>query len=470
MKKGLFTKMALAYTVIIAGSFIVLASVLSIWFEGYYFDQRKNQLNNEAKIIEPSIEEYLNRELTSDSMSDLLSYISNYIYADIWIADSNGYLYAVSDIKHENLIGKQVLTEDLVILRKGKTVEKRGTFNSIFSLPVHTYEMPIIIDGYGFSGTIIMNTSLDEIQEPLKKVYFIIWISALFAILSSTFVIYYFSQKIIIKPLGKINEASYKLAQGDVSKRVYIKSNDEIGELAKSFNSMADSLEKVEKNRKDFISNVSHELRSPITSINGFIGGILDGVIPKEKEVYYLNVTHNEIQRLSRLINDLLDLSAIESGKLTLNITKFNMVSLIKETAVKFERRLINKNVKMKVLIKDDNIFVEADKDRIIQVITNLLDNAVKCVSLNGNIIIKADIKGDKVYISIYNDSKNISEETMKHIFDRFYKGDKSRTNKESTGLGLSIARSILISHNNEIWIKNEEKGVEFTFSLNRAK
>jgi signal transduction histidine kinase len=290
----------------------------------------------------------------------------------------------------------------------------------------------------------------------------------LLAIAASCFVIYFISQKIIIKPLKQITNAAQKISKGQVDKRAEVHSGDEMGELADAFNSMADSLEQVEKNRRDFISNVSHEIRSPITSIKGFVGGILDGVVPKEKENYYLSLTYEETQRLTRLVNDLLDLSAIEAGQFRLRIEELDINEIIRIAVIKFETKIKSRRLDVDVCLQDDSLFVAGDKDRIIQVVTNLLDNSIKYVNDGGNIRVSTRTKGQKAFISVYNDGPGLKEEDLKHIWDRFYKGDKSRTSKTSTGLGLSIVRSILTQLGEDIWVENKENGVEFTFTLKK--
>ena len=289
----------------------------------------------------------------------------------------------------------------------------------------------------------------------------------MFAIIISSIIIYYVSQKIIISPLAKLNYVAGKISKGEVEKRVIISSKDEIGELAQSFNSMADSIEQVEKNRRVFISNVSHEIRSPITSIKGFIGGILDGVIPEEKERYYLSIAYEEIQRLTRLVNDLLDLSAIEAGQFRLRIDEVDVNEVIRLSVIKFETKILKKKLKADVCLQGDKLIVAGDRDRLTQVITNLMDNAIKYAPLSGNISIKTSIKGSKAYVSIFNDGPLISEKDLKHIWDRFYKADKARSSKTSTGLGLSIVSSIITQLGEDIWVENKEsKGVVFTFTL----
>ncbi|AKN33038.1 histidine kinase [Clostridium carboxidivorans P7] len=468
MKKGLVSKLAATFIVIISVSFIMTAAFLSYWFEGYYFEQRKTQLMSDSQLIATAAVQYIDEKITADKFNDALVYVGKYLSANIWLTDNYGIVYAVSDNEHKNILGKQVLTNDLEQLRENHVVESRGKYGKLITAPVHTIEIPIFHNEM-FKGVIIMHSSLSEISGALKRVYEIIWISAIFAIMVSCIVIYYISRKIIINPLAQINYVADKISKGEVDRRVKINSKDEIGVLAKSFNSMADSLEKVEKNRREFISNVSHEIRSPITSIKGFIGGILDGVIPKEKENYYLSMTYEEIQRLTRLVNDLLDLSSIEAGQFKLRIEEIDINEIIRLCVIKFETKIKEKKLTVDVLMQDDKLLVVGDRDRITQVVTNLTDNAIKYVNEGGNVKISTKAKGEKVIVSIFNDGPGISEEGLKHIWDRFYKEDKSRTSKVSTGLGLPIVRCILTQLGEDIWAENQQpQGVTFTFTLKR--
>lgn len=469
MKKGLFSKMLITYAIIISFGFVIMASLLSIWFQNYYFDQRKEQLNSQTNLIGNYAVEYLRGEVSEADINAVLRHVGKYINADIFLSDRFGKIYSVSNQKHIKFVGEQILKEDLNDLKEGRVVEKKGAYLNIFNVPMYTYEIPLFTNNT-FIGTIMMNTSIEGLKEPLKKVYEIIWMVAIGAIILSCIVIYYFSQKIIITPLSKINNVAKKIAKGEVDKRVTIDSDDEVGELAESFNYMADYMEKTDKNRREFISNVSHEIRSPITSIKGFIGGILDGIIPKEKEKYYLSITYKEIQRLTRLVNDLLDLSAMESGKMKFNITKVNINEIIRLAVIKFETKITEKKINVDVCFEEESTFVLADYDRITQVVTNLLDNAIKYAKESGNIKVNTKIKRNKVHISIYNDGPCIKEQDIKNIWDRFYKEDKARTSKVSTGLGLPIVRNILTHLGEDIWVENKkETGVCFTFTLKKA-
>jgi len=470
VKRGLFFKMLATYTIIISISLIFIASFLSYWFQNYYFEQRKEQFLDSSSVIQQLAEKYMAGDSTVEEVDNMITIIAEYIKSDIWLVNSYGYVYVVSNDEHKEFMGKQVFVEELGELRLGHTFEITGPYAGIFDKTVRVYGTPIKTESGRFLGSIVLYNSIEELSQSLKRVYEIIWISAIIAIIFSCIVIYYFSQKIIIKPLAEINSVARKISNGDVDKRVYINSNDEIGELAQSFNFMADSVEKNEKNRREFISNVSHEIRSPITSIKGFIGGILDGVIPQEKEKYYLSIAYEEIQRLTRLVNDLLDMSAIEAGEFSLKIMEVDINEIIRLTVIKNETKIKGKKASVDVCFDEDNSFVAGDKDRLVQVITNLLDNAIKYVNEGAKIEISSKTKGKKAFISVFNHGPKIAEEDLSHIWDRFYKADKARTAKDSTGLGLSIVRNIITQLQEDIWVENKENGVCFTFTLRKVK
>jgi len=470
VKKGLFFKMLATYTIIISMSLIIIASFLSYWFQNYFFQERKDQFLDKSYIIQGLAMKYMAGDATSEDVNNMITVIAEYIKSDIWLVDNFGYVYAVSNKEHKEFLGKKVFATELEQLRNGHTFEIKGPYAGIFDKTVRVYGTPIKTDAGIFKGSIILYNSIEEMSASLKRVYEIIWISAIFAIIFSCIVIYYFSQKIIIKPLAEINYVARRISNGDVDKRVYLKSNDEIGELAQSFNFMADSVEKNEKNRREFISNVSHEIRSPITSIKGFIGGILDGVIPIEKEKYYLSIAYEEIQRLTRLVNDLLDMSAIEAGEFSLRIMEVDINEIIRLTVIKNETKIKEKRASVDVCFDEDNLFVAGDKDRLVQVITNLLDNAIKYVDAGGKIKISSEIKGRKAFITVFNNGPQIKKEDLLHIWDRFYKADKARTAKDSTGLGLSIVRNIITQLQEDIWVENKDNGVYFTFTLTKVR
>lgn len=468
-RRGLVYKLIITFSGILSLTLITLALVLSLWFKNYFFEQKRQELDRQSEVISDCVISYLNGKESDkkNKLKDKIKLVSNSMDVDILITDNIGYIYEVSSDKlsTQKYTNIGISEKYMDKLKSGESIEY-GRKQSIRASS-HTYLKPIFQDDY-FRGIIVMTTPEESIKSGLNHVYEIIWFSAIVAVIVAAIIIYYFARRIIINPLNEINIAARRLSKGDVGKRVKITSNDEIGELADSFNVMAESLEKSDKNRRDFISNVSHELRSPITSIKGFIAGILDGIIPKDKENYYLNIVYDEIKRLSRLVSDLLDISAMEEGKFKLNKIEFDINTLIKQCLASFDGKIRNKGLNVEVIFGNEHDFVYGDRDRLIQVLTNIIDNSIKYSDNNGNIKIETNNKANKVYVSIFNDGPLLKEEEISRIWERFFKSDKARTNKESTGLGLAIVRLILTQHGEDIWVRNEKDGVMFTFTISK--
>lgn len=467
-KQGLLHKLMNINAIIMACVLTFLACLLSIWIKINFITEKELQFNQIGQYISNMIITYSDIEDTEEGriskLENILNISGTAINADIYIIDSNMKMYISADnIKHiydaEDI---KILNSTAEVLKSGKPIKYiKDNYTCIY---------PVMKDSE-FKGCVIMESPLYLVKRQLKKIYIIIWISAGLFMIISTIVLSFFTNKILINPLHEISKTARRFANGEVDRRVNISSHDEIGELAKSFNIMAESLEKVENNRREFISNVSHELRSPITSIKGFISGIIDGVIPKDKEGYYLERIYNEAQRLTRLINDLLDLSAIESGKLKFKMKKIDINEIIRICIINNEQRLNDKNINLEVNFQSEKCFANADEDKMMQVVTNLLDNSIKYCGDCGSIKISNYVKGNKIFTQIYNDGPQIEEEEINKIWDRFYKSDKSRTNKVSTGLGLPIVRMILMQQGEEVWAENDKnKGVKFIFTLTKFK
>ncbi|MEG1044241.1 MAG: HAMP domain-containing sensor histidine kinase, partial [Oscillospiraceae bacterium] len=251
--------------------------------------------------------------------------------------------------------------------------------------------------------------------------------------------------------------------------RVHVEGYDEIDRLAMAFNNMASSLATLESTRRSFIANVSHELKTPMTTISGFIDGILDGTIPPEKHNHYLHIVSDEVKRLSRLVRSMLNIARIEAGEMSINPSGFDVNDLICRTVFIFEQAIETKNLEIKGL-DVDKIMVEGDNDLIHQVVYNLIENAVKFVNQDGYIefIYDTNREGGKTYIGIKNSGEGFSKEEMPKLFDRFYKTDKSRSlDKNGVGLGLHIVRSIINLHNSDIMVKSVKgEYCEFGFDL----
>ncbi|MGL4731759.1 MAG: sensor histidine kinase [Clostridium sp.] len=469
IKKNLFSKMVLIYTVIIFLSLSLIATVLSVWFSDYYIETKQQQVLEHTKIIEELSLSYVEGNLNYEDLNSYLKFIGKYFNENVCLIDRHGYVFVSTAEKDKDLVGKQIFSDTDVILNdfgEKNVLKKVEKNNQLFSKGDYVLMQDIKNENDEVSAFIMIDISMDYLKSSLSHIYKIIWLSTGTVMVLSIIIIYFFTDKIVIRPLQDMSSVARKIANGDVERRVEINSNDEIGQFAKAFNSMADSLEEVDRNRREFISNVSHDIRSPITSINGFIRGILDGVVPKDKETQYLTIAYEETQRLTRLVNDLLDMSAIEEGRIKLALRKIDINEVIRRSILRNEGKIKEKGISVDVFFESDELLVYADQDRIFQVILNLLDNAIKHSEDGTHIVMSCKTKSGKAYISIENSGTHIDDENLKNIWERFYKGDKSRTNRVSSGLGLSIVKKIINMLDEEVWVENTENGVQFTFTL----
>ena len=465
-KNSIVKKLIITFSSITGGLLIIVGLVLSIWFYKFSHNELLDTLNKQLDVVSEALGSYIKyQDVTYNEVNKLLKITCLSNDMDAIVVDRLGFVYMVSNDDYNNLKYTNIDIADTEILKANKMEYKRdiiigklGSKRNIFIKGIYSNEK---LDGY-----IIM---LEKQAMNVKLTIIIIWLAVLLAILIAGVIVKYFAQVLIVEPIEEINNAASRLAKGDVGKRVRIIGNNEIGELAQSFNRMAQSIEESDTIRKEFISNVSHELRSPITSINGFVGGILDGVIPRDKENYFLKIVYDEINRLARLVNDLLDISAMESGKFNLNISEFDINQTISLCILNLENKIKIKGLNVKAVFHEKRCFAIGDRDRILQVVTNILENAIKYSKENGQIEVNVSTRGEKIFVSIFNSGDILSEQDLNHIWDRFYKSDKSRTNKISTGLGLPIVRLILSQHNQDIWVENVDNiGVKFTFTIQR--
>ena len=292
--------------------------------------------------------------------------------------------------------------------------------------------------------------------------------SVLWVLLAALIAVYFISGR-VIAPLREISSAAKRFASGKFDTRVPVRGSDEVAELAMAFNNMAESLDNYDNMRNTFMSDVSHDLRSPMTSISGFIDGILDGVIPPEKHEYYLQIVSSEIKRLSRLVSTLLDLSRIQAGDRKFTMSDFDVCEMARQILISFEQKITAKGLDVAFETEEDKMTVNADSDAIYQVLYNLCDNAVKFSSEGGRLSISISrIKGRKLLVEVYNEGNGIAPTDINYVFERFYKVDKSRgLNKSGAGLGLFISKTIMDAHGQKIWVESDYgKNCCFRFTL----
>ena len=469
--KTLFKKLILFYIIVIVGITVILAALVSVVYKNDYIARKEESLINHGKNISNEyVSGYNGGIVNYDAIQYELRVLQNTDKADVFIIGGDGTVYITTE-GGSRWMGETITNELVSEILTGQIVTVKNERLSMFSEPVLAVGYPIVM-GNTVSGGILMCVAMPEIEEAVGEVYrtavkFMLIASAVVII-----VLYVFTRK-ITKPLAEMNEAAKIIADGSFDKRVIVSGKDEIGQLGESFNNMAESLEKQEIQRRNFIANVSHDLRSPLTSINGYVSAMLDGTIPEENHEKYLNVVSQEVNRLSKITNDIVALSSAQSSTLNLDIEKFDINELIRDTVKSFKKQAEDKKMYLKLLLEDKETFVLADRDKIQRVLYNLLDNAFKFTAEEGEITLEvASSENEKILVSVEDTGSGISPEDQKQVFNRFYKTDSSRgTYKESGGLGLSIAREFINAHGESIGIvKSDDRGTKFSFTLKKAE
>jgi len=469
--KNIFSKLLTVNFVVILITFIILGIFLFSLLGDYVTSEKEEVLRYSGKKINEMTSmliENHNPIVERLYRMNLESYGAN-TQSFIIVVDKEGKILAFSDSRYRMYEGKQLSKEQYEETLKGNEIKKIGNFGGMFDETVLTVGLPLYYKGQ-IVGAVFLNSPIPDINRVNFDIFKLFMISASASIVAA-FILIYFLSKSISDPIKAINKAAKTIANGHFDHRVTVRSKDEIGELSNTFNNMADSLQNLENMRRNFISNVSHELRTPMTTISGFVEGIIDETIPAEKHSQYLKIVLDETKRLSRLVNDLLDLAKMEAGEVNLDLREFDINEMIRIAIIKFENRIMEKNIHVSAYFGEEQNYVKADMDGIQRVITNLLDNAVKFCNVNGNIEISVTADNRKVYVSILNTGIGIAQEELKYIWDRFYKSDKSRSkDKTGTGLGLSIVKNIINQHNQGIWVDSKEgEYTRFTFSLEKV-
>jgi len=437
-------------------------------FNVYFESQKKDMLVEQGKKIVQLLEEsyYWGGFFDKDKLNQEIEFLDEYLDASFIYFDSNYKISIISEDIDLKWLGEYVASYEIKQAVEGNIVETEGYLGGIFDKPVLTVGYPVSVRGE-IIGAIFMNSPMTELEKLSYGAYKIIFV-IIFAVGILGFIFIYFLSKRFTKPLREINNAAKVIASGDFEKRISVKGHDEVAQIANSFNDMAESLNEQEKQRREFISNISHDLRSPLTSMKGFVQAIIDGTIPPEKQEHYLQIVLDESERLAALANNIVNINSLEGNENALNLSEFDINELIKKIIFNFENRIVGKKINLRVTFQEKITFVRADYEKIQRVIYNLLDNAVKFTDVGGEIFIETEQSDKKVLIHVRDNGKGLSEEDRKRVFDRFYKADVSRgQDKMGNGIGLSIVRDFILAHNEIITLNSElNKGCEFIFSL----
>ncbi len=472
-----------ALLVLLFLGFIVLGISFSLLGRNDWSTQKLSLMEENAKSVAELTTQVLEKRMDADTQGSIfmlcnnIKMISDAIDADIYVCNNNG----------DVILCKHLLSEDFELSSDGEclihsiykipqsVIEKakagfsdgRTKLDGVYAKDQLVSAQPVIVNdeviALVFAATPISSSVTDYFLRTIK----IFLVAAAFSLLVGAMGVYIFTVN-LLSPLRDMSRATKAYAKGDFSYRVRVRGKGELESLLKAFNSMATELALHERTRRSFVANVSHELKTPMTTIGGFIDGILDGTIPPEKQNYYLEIVSNETKRLSRLVVSMLNLSKIEAGELKLNPQEFNICNDIFNVLISFEQQIELKKIEVMGLDTLEPTFVNADEDMIHQVIYNLVDNAVKFTN-GGQIIVEVKKNSDNsTTVGIKNTGVGISPEDLSRIFERFYKVDKSRSfDTRSTGLGLYIVKTIVEMHGGTVRAESaENEYTKFEFTL----
>ncbi len=485
MFKSIFAKYVTAFMVIITFCFALLLLIVTSIVSNHSADTKTKLMNNAADVAQTILEEASEATLPGDFDEVLSSMgaerlnglLHSFVEYDsdlaVLITDHEGrilYVLGGEEGRQPAEVGSFLPME--VVTAVSDEIDFLETVSTSFSKDEILVRASGIFNASGELCGVVAACSADihwgyAVEDLTKTV-----LSAALLVLLAALIAAYFITERTIAPLREMSMAARKFADGKFESRVIVRGKDEVAELSEAFNQMADSLENLEKMRNSFVANVSHDLRTPMTTIAGFIDGIRDGVIPPEEQDHYLEVVSIEVHRLSRLVASLLDLSRIQAGDRKFVKKNFDICEMARLILISFEQQIDEKKLDVEFECEEERMSVMADHDAIYQIFYNICHNALKFSRRGGKLRIRlAGTKEKKVQVSVYNEGEGIPTEDQPYVFERFYKSDKSRgLDKTGVGLGLYIAKTIISAHGEKIWVTSEPgKSCEFFFTLSRA-
>lgn len=485
MKRSLIKKYFFVTGSIIVISFTFLGIILLGFTSNFWIKEKYALLNSGALSISNS---YRNISSSQDARNNFLlsvRQVADTTGTSLVFALPNGTVYLRSEdillvntetgeqeepVSSEDSLfnGTVNISESTVndVIANG-SFKSMSTLDGLYKEPQYTVGVPLRTSSGNVTAVMFISARSSEFTEYLTEILRMFLISSILVLIFAFIAVYLFSRR-MTRPLIEMAEDSRRIARGDFSHMITVDRDDEIGELMLAFNNMKLSLSSLEQMRRSFVANVSHELKTPMTTIGGFIDGILDGTIEEEKRGYYLGIVSNEVKRLSRVVTTMLNLAKLEAGETKIKPKQFDISELLVRTMLVFEKRVEDKNIDIRGLDDAAPAEVYADSDMIGQVMYNLIDNAVKFTPPGGYMEFAVTDSETEVGVSVKNSGQGISKKQLPSIFERFYKADRSHgMDKSGTGLGLYIVKTIIDLHGGRITAESIEGDyTEFKFIL----
>lgn len=468
MHSTLYLKFIIIYVILGFLSLFTVATLSSTLVESRIEHQTSSTLYKEANLVATEyLPSYFDNTLSESEVRIQLDGMRTFLDASLWFVDDEGKMLVYSKLTDSNTAPACIDQFDPA--ESGSDLYQTGNYHGLFTEDVLTVIAPVT-QGFTTKGYLLIHKPLSSINESKNYLILTVYITTIVIYILSFSILLAF-QFFVYRPLRSITEAAKQYASGNLDYVIPVNTQDEIGYLSASLNYMSSQLRDMEDYQKKFVANVSHDFRSPLTSIKGYVEAIADGTIPPEMQGRYLNIILFETERLTDLTKDLLTLNEFDTQNLLLDKTAFDLHEMIKATAETFEGKCTNKRISIELILAARTMMVYADKRKIQQVFYNLLDNAIKFSHDDSSIIIETTERGGKVYTSVKDSGIGIPKDSINKVWERFYKSDLSRgKDKKGTGLGLAIVKEAVQAHGENInVVSTEGVGTEFIFSLTKA-
>lgn len=469
MRRTLYLKFILAYAIFAFLGFLVVSTLISSITLEQAKRQKAETLYKEATIIANTYAARLyDNEISLDEVQRQIEALDVFMDSTIWIINPSGRLVLTSTTPLDS--DQEVYVEGFNPMIIANSYYAEGNFFDYFTTEMLSVLAPITTN-YKVQGYVVIHTPMSNINSTKDQFLNVNYITLAILFVLSLIILVFFTE-IVYHPIRKITNATESYANGNFRHKIEIRNEDEIGYLAASLNYMASEVAKSEDNKKRLVANISHDFRSPLTSIRGYLDAMIDGTIPPEMNEKYLKIVLNETDRLTKLTNSLLTLNNLNTKGMILDKKDFDINDVIRNTASSFEGTCQSKRIAIELVLTGDEMFVNGDFVKIQQVLYNLIDNAIKFSHDNSVIKVETTEKKHRLWVSVKDTGIGIPKEDLKHIWDRFYKSDSSRgKDKKGTGLGLSITKEIIHSHGENIHVMSTEGvGTEFTFTLLKSQ
>lgn len=469
MRSTLYLKFVVLYIIFGFLSLFTVSALSSPLVFGYAEDAIASELYQEANLITTEyLPNYFGNIVDTTDVYTQLRGMRSYLDSAIWFVDREGNI--ITSTKPDMLPPAPESVKNFDPAENLNSQYSISNYHGYFNEDVITVIAPVT-QRFSTKGYLLIHKPCRRIHESCQILVRNIAIIVSVVYLLS-FLIFLGIHFLIYRPLKKITDAAKQYASGNLEVVIPVNTQDEMGYLSASLNYMSSQLKDMEDYQKKFVANVSHDFRSPLTSIKGYVEAMADGTIPPEMQEKYLKIILFETERLTDLTRDLLTLNEFDTKNLLLDKKNFDIHEMIRNTVTTFEGTCTAKKISIELLFVSRNLSVYADGRKIQRVLYNLLDNAIKFSSPDSTITIETTERGDKIYTSVKDNGIGIPKQNLSKIWERFYKSDLSRgKDKKGTGLGLSIVKEIIQSHNENInVISTEGVGTEFIFSLPRSK